>query len=90
MRGIGGLVKASLRDSGAGPDLSVGSSWHWIVCTKTSKGITLPVDGVVRASRAGDVDSINMPNDDLVIGAYRRGSPNFKGDIDEVRIEYFN
>jgi hypothetical protein len=31
-----------------------------------------------------------MPNDDLVIGAYRRSSPNFRGDIDEVRIEYFN
>ena len=60
------------------------------MCTKTSTGITLSVDGVVRASRAGDVGSINMPNDDLVIGAYRRSSPNFKGDIDEVRIEYFN
>jgi DNA invertase Pin-like site-specific DNA recombinase len=26
---------------------------------------------------------------EFVIGAYRRSSPNFKGDIDEVRIEYF-
>ena len=72
-----------------GPSLNDGR-WHRIMCTKTSMGITLSVDGVVRASHAGNVGSINMPNDDLVIGAYRRSSPNFRGDIDEVRIEYFN
>lgn len=72
-----------------GPSLNDGR-WHRITCTKTSMGITLSVDGVVRASHAGNVGSINMPNDDLVIGAYRRSSPNFRGDIDEVRIEYFN
>jgi Concanavalin A-like lectin/glucanases superfamily len=72
-----------------GPELDDGL-WHRIVCTKTSTRITLNVDGQTVASKAIAVGSINMPNDDLVIGAYRRGSPNFKGDIDEVRIEYFN
>ena len=63
--------------------------WHRIVCTKTATRITLKVDGQTIASKAIAVGSINM-DDDLVIGAYRRSSPNFKGDIDEVRIEYFN
>jgi hypothetical protein len=71
-----------------GPSVNDGR-WHRIVCTKTSTGITLSVDGVVRASHAGNVGSINM-SDDLVIGAYRQSSPNFRGDIDEVLIEYFN
>jgi hypothetical protein len=60
------------------------------VCTKTATRITLNVDGQTVAVKAIAVGSINMPNDDLVIGAYRRSSPNFRGDIDEVRIEYFN
>jgi len=72
-----------------GPNLNDGR-WHHIVCIKRSTGITLSVDGIVRASHAGNVGSINNAADDLVIGAYRASSPNFKGDIDEVRIEYFN
>jgi len=71
-----------------GPYLKDGR-WHLIVCTKTSKGITLAVDGAVRASHAGNIGSINNAGDDLVIGAYKPSSPNFKGDIDEVGIEYF-
>jgi hypothetical protein len=72
-----------------GPRLDDGP-WHRIVCTKTATRITLNVDGQTVAVKAIAVGSINMPNDDLVIGAYRRGSPNFKGDIDEVKVEYFN
>jgi hypothetical protein len=67
-----------------GPDLS-DDRWHTIVCTKTSSGIRLTVDGS-STSKGGSVGSISS-GAPLILG----GKPNasgdwYKGVMDEVSI----
>ncbi len=68
----------------AGPDLSDGR-WHTIVCTKTSSGISLIVDGS-STSRSGNVGSISSSAPLILGGKPNRSGDWYKGVLDEVAI----
>lgn len=78
-QGTGGTLSVK-----GGPNLADGR-WHTIVCTKTSSGITLTVDGSA-TSRSGNVGSISSSAPLILGGKPNKSGDWYKGLMDEVSI----
>ena len=69
-----------------GPNLADGD-WHEVVCTKSSSGVELTVDGktYTNSVRLGSISN----DEPVTIGAQSRSADWYEGDMDEVSVETF-